>query len=127
METKIFATLLRISSKKVLEKQISFLYFLTKICLGVHSNNTLSKLSSDIRFQCAFTACVFKELTLVGSNQRNYFENTNIFHKKHYYLSSIKKVLTQKCKILKNDCLLCYSKTLCVITLKTQMHAVNAR
>jgi hypothetical protein len=30
-----------------------------------------------------------------------------------YYLSSIKKVLTQKRKILKNDCLLCYSKTLC--------------
>jgi len=30
-----------------------------------------------------------------------------------YYLSSIKKVLTQMCKILKNDCLLCYSKTLC--------------
>jgi len=29
-----------------------------------------------------------------------------------YYLNSIKKVLTQKCKILKNDCLLCYSKTL---------------
>jgi len=29
-----------------------------------------------------------------------------------YYLSGIKKVLTQKCKILKNDCLLCYSKTL---------------
>jgi hypothetical protein len=84
METKIFATLLRISSKKVLEKQISFLYFLTKTCLRVHSNNTLSKLSSDIRFQFAFIACVcvFKVLTLVGSNQRNYFENANIFHKK---------------------------------------------
>jgi len=31
-----------------------------------------------------------------------------------YYLISMKKVLPQKCKILKNDCLLCNSKTLCV-------------
>ena len=31
------------------------------------------------RFQNAFTACrcVFKEVTLVGSNQRNYLENAN--------------------------------------------------
>ena len=29
------------------------------------------------RFQCAFTACcfVFEETNLVGSNQRNYYEN----------------------------------------------------
>jgi hypothetical protein len=35
------------------------------------------RLSCDSRFQRAFTACscVFKEITLVGSNQGNYFEN----------------------------------------------------
>jgi len=37
------------------------------------------KLSWDSRFQHAFTACfcVFRVITLVGSNQRNYFENAN--------------------------------------------------
>ncbi len=37
------------------------------------------KLSCDIRFQCAFTACccVFKVITLVWANQGNYFENVN--------------------------------------------------
>jgi len=37
----------------------------------------LLKLSCDSRFQRAFTACscVFKVITLVGSNQRNNFEN----------------------------------------------------
>jgi len=35
------------------------------------------KLSCNSRFQCAFTACIFifKVITLVGSSQRNYFEN----------------------------------------------------
>ena len=35
----------------------------------------------NTRFQCAFIACccVFKEITLVASNQRNYFENVNAF------------------------------------------------
>jgi len=35
------------------------------------------KLRCDERFTHAFTACgiVFKEITLVGSNQGNYFEN----------------------------------------------------
>jgi len=35
------------------------------------------KLNCDSRFQRAFTACccVFKEITLGGSNQGNYFEN----------------------------------------------------
>jgi len=35
------------------------------------------KLHCDTRSQNAFTACdcVFKVITLVGSNQRNYFEN----------------------------------------------------
>ncbi len=39
--------------------------------------NTKVKLSCDSRFQRAFTAivCVFDVITLVGSNQRNYFEN----------------------------------------------------
>ncbi len=38
----------------------------------------LLKLSCDSRFQRTFTACscVFKAITLVGSNQGNYFENT---------------------------------------------------
>jgi len=42
------------------------------------------KLSCDSRFQRAFTACVcvFKEITLVGSNQRNYFENANACSKR---------------------------------------------
>jgi len=35
------------------------------------------KLICDSRFQRAFTACVCKEITLVGSNQRNNSENTN--------------------------------------------------
>jgi len=40
--------------------------------------------SCDCRFQCAFTAClcVFKEITLVGSSQRNYFENTTACSKR---------------------------------------------
>jgi len=38
----------------------------------------------------------------------------NTYSIEKYYISNIKKVLTQKCKILKNDCLQCYSKTLCV-------------
>ncbi len=35
------------------------------------------KLRCDERFTHAFTACgcIFKEITLVGSNQGNYFEN----------------------------------------------------
>jgi len=56
------------------------------------------KLRCDERFTHAFTACgcVFNEITLVGSNQGNYFENEN-------GLGQTK-----------------------VITLKTKMHAVNA-
>jgi hypothetical protein len=40
-------------------------------------SKTWLKLCCDERFTHAFTAygCVFKEITLVGSNQRNYFEN----------------------------------------------------
>jgi len=42
------------------------------------------KQSCDSRFQRAFTpcGCVFKVITLVGSNQRNYFENTNACSKR---------------------------------------------
>jgi len=38
----------------------------------------------DERFTHAFTACkcVFKEITLVGSNQDNYFENANACSKR---------------------------------------------
>ncbi len=47
------------------------------------STNVL-KLSCDSRFQRAFTACVFvlKVITLVGSNQRNYFENATACSKR---------------------------------------------
>jgi len=40
------------------------------------------KLRCDERFTHAFTACecVFKEITLVGSNQGNYFENATALH-----------------------------------------------
>jgi hypothetical protein len=44
----------------------------------------LLKLRCDERFTHAFTACerVFKEITLVGSNQSNYFENATAFSKR---------------------------------------------
>jgi len=42
------------------------------------------KLSCDSRFQRAFTACVcaFKVITLISSNQRNFFENANACSKR---------------------------------------------
>jgi hypothetical protein len=42
------------------------------------------KLHCDERFTRAFIACgcVFKEITLVGSNQGNYFENATSFSKR---------------------------------------------
>jgi len=42
------------------------------------------KLRCDERFMHAFTACgsVFKEITLVGSNQGNYFENATACSKR---------------------------------------------
>ncbi len=42
------------------------------------------KLRCDDRFTHAFTACVcvFKEITLVGSNQGNYFENATACSKR---------------------------------------------
>jgi len=42
------------------------------------------KLRCDERFTYALTACVcvFKVITLVGSNQRNYFENATTFSKR---------------------------------------------
>ena len=42
------------------------------------------KARCDTRFQRAFTqcCCVFKEITLVDLNQRNYFENTNACNKR---------------------------------------------
>jgi len=49
---------------------------LISVYFYINKKNSI-KLSCDSRFQCAFTACVcvFKEITLVGSSQRNYFEN----------------------------------------------------
>jgi hypothetical protein len=42
------------------------------------------KLSCDSHFQRAFAACVcvFKEITLVSSSQRNYFENATAWNKR---------------------------------------------
>jgi len=42
-----------------------------------YNKNAFFKLSCNCRFQRAITACicVFKIITFVGSNQRNYFEN----------------------------------------------------
>ncbi len=44
---------------------------------------TLFKLSCDSRFQRAFSACscIFKVLTLVGSNQSNFFDNATACNK----------------------------------------------
>jgi len=41
--------------------------------------NRLLKLSCNSRFQRVFTACscIFKVITLVGSNQHSYFKNAN--------------------------------------------------
>jgi len=43
-----------------------------------------AKLRCDERFTHAFTACgyVFKEITLAGSNQDNYFENATACSKR---------------------------------------------
>ncbi len=56
---------------------------------GAESNVTMStkfssKLRCNERFTHAFTACVcvFKEISLVGSNQGNYFENENACSKR---------------------------------------------
>jgi len=51
----------------------------------ISGNNSFTvKLSRDSRFQRAFTAgvCVFKVITLVGSNQCNYIENATAFSKR---------------------------------------------
>ncbi len=42
----------------------------------------LIKLSCDSRFRRAFTACVLKEITSVGWNQGNYFENATACSKR---------------------------------------------
>ncbi len=48
------------------------------------SRNVCLKLRCDERFTHAFTACgsVFKEITLVGSNQGNFFENATACSKR---------------------------------------------
>jgi len=49
-----------------------------------NSSICLFKLSRDSRFQRAFTACscVFKVITLIGSNQGIYFENATVCSKR---------------------------------------------
>jgi len=46
--------------------------------------NVRLKLRCDERFTHAFTAsgCIFREITLVGSNQGNYCENATAFSKR---------------------------------------------
>jgi len=48
-----------------------------KKCRRAKFSFSLLKLRCDERFTHAFTACtcIFKEITLVGSNQGNYFQN----------------------------------------------------
>jgi hypothetical protein len=64
------------------------------------------KLRCDGRFTHAFTACVcvFKEITLVGSNQGNYFENATACSKR-----TLKTTVATQLKIPKmrpkKDCL----------------------
>jgi len=58
-----------------------FINDVTLITLTSRSKiRTNLKLRCDERFTHAFTACgcVFKEITLVGSNQGNYFENATL-------------------------------------------------
>jgi len=65
----------------------SFLYYLKK---SLSQFSTLAllptdlKLSCDSRFRCAFIVCVcvFKVITMVGSSQCNYIENTNVCSKR---------------------------------------------
>ena len=50
----------------------------------ITSNNFYFKARCHTRFQHAFTACrcVFNEVTLVGSKQRNYLENATTWSKR---------------------------------------------
>jgi len=52
--------------------------------LDYNRSDNIFKLRCDERFTHAFTACgsVFKEITLVGSNQGNYFENATACSKR---------------------------------------------
>ena len=55
-------------------------FFFIKTFWNHYATNTnMLKARCHTRFQGSVTACVyvFKEITLVGSNQRNYFENAN--------------------------------------------------
>jgi len=55
-----------------------------KIIFAEYGSDCNLKLHCDERFTHAFTACgcVFKEITLVGSNQGNLFENTTACSKR---------------------------------------------
>jgi hypothetical protein len=59
------------------------------------------KLRCDERFTHAFTACncVFKEITLVGSNQGNYFENATACSKRTLK-TTVATQLKQQFKVL---------------------------
>ncbi len=53
------------------------------------------KLSCDCRFQRAFTTCVcvFNVNTLVGSNQRNYFENATACSERKLKIRALRSVV----------------------------------
>jgi len=69
-------------------KAMYFIVLLPKLlkdASGIHSFIWITlKLRCDIRFQRAFTACscVFKVITLIWANQRNYFENATACSKR---------------------------------------------
>jgi len=60
------------------------LFFETHIIFILMIARKTFKLSCDRRFQRAFTAgsCVFKVITLVWANQRNFFENATTWSKR---------------------------------------------
>ncbi len=68
------------------KERFQFFKFLTNNIWSHFSDYYVSplKLRCDSRFQHAFTACncVFKVMTLVGSNQGNYFENATACSKR---------------------------------------------
>jgi len=75
-------------------KQKGLLLFVTR------SSNDI-KLSCDIRFQRAFTACscIFKVIALVWANQRNFFENATTCSKRMRKTLVATQLIT--CEVLK--------------------------
>jgi len=82
---KLTKNLLQNLAKIVSQYHTSHLFDIEmQIPITVLSLFFVVKPNCDSRFQCAFTACswIFKVITLVGSNQRNFFENANACSKR---------------------------------------------